>query len=171
MKKNSYGYLLPVIFGGLLIVSLIFTWHHYVYSKTFFKPDLQRSYLIASSVLAIIISLGIFIFKTHLTPNDTAKNIKVIISIPAASFMVCMAILSIPFSLSVYLANGVQSSYTATYNESFGGRRSCAGIEFFEPELNKEIKVCHPNVANYSGQVKVYKISTDNGIVITHTII
>ena len=169
LNKNSYRYLVPLIFGTLLSASLLVTWHSHIYSRTFFKPDLQQSYLIASSVLAIITSLGMLLFKSNIIPGNTLKNIKIIICTPIAALIVCMLILVIPFSLSIYLSTGTQSSYTTAYKKTSGGRRSCSGIEFFEPELNKEIKICRSNVIDNTGQVSVYKTSTHNGIVIIGT--
>ncbi len=74
MNKNSYRYLVPLIFGTLLSASLFVTWHSHIYSRTFFKPDLQQSYLIASSALAIITSLGMLFFKANITPSNTLKK-------------------------------------------------------------------------------------------------
>ena len=167
MNKNSYFYLAPLIFGGMLTISLFFTWKCHIYNVIFFKTSLQNLYIISSLILASITSLGIFLFKANLLTGELIRTIKVITSLPLTLFIAYLLILNIPLSLLIYLPDGNRSTYTAEYKKSSGGRRGCRGIEIFEPELNREIEICYSGGASDKGLVRIYKTSNSNGIIIT----
>ncbi|NMX68331.1 hypothetical protein HBO15_13315 [Pseudomonas sp. WS 5111] len=167
MKKNSYLYLVPMIFGTMLTISLLFAWRSHIYSVIFFKPNFQKIYITSSLILAAISSLGFIIFKKDILSGNLINTLKKITALPLALFLVCLLTLQIPLSLLIYLSDGTQSTYTTAYTQSPGGRNSCRGIEIFEPELNKAIKICHSSGDSNKGLVKIYKTSNTKGIVIT----
>ncbi len=86
-------------------------------------------------------------------------------------FIVCTLLSVTLFSLAILCSGGTRSSYTAHYEYSSGGSKSCSGIRVFDPELNKTIKICRPTGIGHRDEVRVVKVSNDLGIVVKEAVI
>ncbi|WP_256580032.1 hypothetical protein [Pseudomonas sp. PE-S1G-1] len=89
----------------------------------------------------------------------------------AGMFILCTLFSVTLFSLAILCSGGTRSSYTAHYEYSSGGSKSCSGITVFDAELNNTIKICRPTWIGYRDEVRVVKVSNDLGIVVKEAVI
>lgn len=161
MNRNSYAYLIPVAIGLLLFTALVLAWVFILWPSVHFKPIAEKTCLIASPVLAIGWMLHQWRSQNaEFLRKKALDRLKVFLGALIASAMVMAALLA----TLILLTSTRFSSYIAAYEYVAGGSRSCSGIEVFDAEVNKTIKICHAGSRGDHGWAKVEKRSGPLGI-------
>lgn len=167
MNRNSYAYLIPVAIGLLLFTALILALIFIVWPSVHFKPLAEKTCLISSLVLTIALVLRTWLTrKAEFLRHKPLDRLKAILGLLLGSAMVMAALLSVV----ILLTSTVPSSYVASYEYSPGGHRSCSGIQVFDAEVNKKIKICHASHYGDQGWARVEKRSGPLGIVVRNAV-
>ncbi|WDU62953.1 hypothetical protein LRS56_30490 [Pseudomonas poae] len=167
MNRNSYAFVIPAAIGLLLFTALILAWVFILWPSVHFKPVAEKTCLIASPLLAIVWMLHQWRSKNaEFLRKKPLDRLKVFLGALIASAMVMAALLA----TIILLTCTTFSSYVTAYEYVAGGSRSCSGIEVFDAEVNKKIKICHAGSRGDHGWVQVQKRSGPLGIVVVNTL-
>ncbi|HBL5000798.1 hypothetical protein KKZ87_15000 [Enterobacter cloacae] len=162
MKKETYTFWLPLIVGGIALLSGFVVWSVNVYRVTYLTIRGEQ-YLAGGALLLALVPMVIFIRKGRLKGKRVAGAIKLylgffICSLPVAMFVIFT---------TAWLLEGDYSSWSKPYRYESSTRHSCSGAEVYEPELKKEIRICNPKGNVYSNStLYVEKRSNALGIVV-----
>ena len=166
LNKNSYAFVIPAAIGMLLFMALILAWVFIIWPSVHFKPVAEKTCLISSPVLAIAWMLNLWrMRKPEFLRRKPMEHLKAFLGALIASAMVMAALLAV----LILLTSTTLSSYVTQYEYTPGGSRSCSGILVFDPEVNKQIKICRASSRGDQGWVRVEKRSGRFGIVVTNT--
>jgi hypothetical protein len=168
VNKNSYAYLIPVVLGVQLLLALLFIWQFSISPAIHFKPIAGKACLFVSLVLTLAGSVIVWRVRK---PQILLEKKWTLLKAFAGMFVLCTLLSVTLFSLAILCSGGTRSSYTAHYEYSSGGSKSCSGIRVFDPELNKTIKICRPTWIGHRDEVRVVKVSNDLGIVVKEAVI
>lgn len=167
MKRNSYAYVIPGAIGLLLFTALVLAWMFILWPSVHFKPIAEKTCLIAAPILAIGWMLHQWRSKNaEFLRKKLLDRVKVFLGALIASAMVMAALLA----TLIMLTSTTFSSYITAYEYVAGGSRSCSGIQVFDAEVNKKIKICHAGSRADRGWVQVEKRSGPLGIVVINAL-
>lgn len=132
MKKETYTFWLPLIAGGIALLSGFVVWSVNVYRVTYLTIRGEQ-YLAGGALLLALVPMVIFIRKGRLKGKRVAGAIKLylgffICSLPVAMFVIFT---------TAWLLEGDYSSWSKPYRYESSTRHSCSGAEVYEPELKK----------------------------------
>lgn len=168
VNKNSYAYLIPVVLGVQLLLAVLFIWQFSISPAIHFKPVAEKACLSVSLVLTLAASVIVWRVRK---PQLRLEKKWTLLKAFAGMFILCTLFSVTLFSLAILCSGGTRSSYTAHYEYSSGGSKSCSGIRVFDAELNNTIKICRPTWIGYRDEVRVVKVSNDLGIVVKEAVI
>lgn len=167
MNRNTYADLIPGAIGLLLFTALILGWVFILWPSVHFKPIAEKTCLIASPVLAIGWMLHQWrSSKAELLRKKPLDRLKVFLGALIASAMVMAALLA----TFILVTSTTFSRYVTPYEYVAGGSRSCSGIEVFDAEVNRKIKICHASSRGDHGWAQVEKRSGPLGIVVINAL-
>lgn len=162
LNKNSYAYLIPVVVGAQAVLAFMLIWQIGIWPTIHFNALAEKACLIACVLLTLIVLLWHY-KKPLILQKKKREWPKLVLGVFIASGVVLVHL----FAAVIYLTSAVPGSYITTYEYSPSGRYSCSGIEVFDAQLNKRIKVCQPGGRYGGGQARVDKRSGPLGIVVT----
>ncbi|EAS0547010.1 hypothetical protein CQT46_11625 [Salmonella enterica] len=164
MKNYSYLYLFSVTALALGGVFLFFWWRADIDRATFLDPLTFRYIVLGSMGGAFIISL--FLVSKGIIKDGRIDNY---LKLFAGVSILVFALVLMPLITIVYFLPGEPSSYTAPYVYVSGGSRSCSGAEVYDPDLQKNIRICYPYGDYENGNIiYIEKRSNILGAVVTY---
>jgi hypothetical protein len=162
MKKERYSFWIPLIAGGIVLISGFVVWSVNVYRVTFLTIRGEQVLACGALLLALVLMVN-FIRKGRLKGKRLADAVKIylgffICSLPVATFVVFTA---------AWLLDGDYSAWSKPYRYESSTRHSCSGAAVYEPELKKKIRICNPQGDFYADStLYVEKRSNALGIVV-----
>ena len=162
MKKARFSFWIPLIAGGIALISAFVVWSVNIYRVTYLSIRGEQ-YLACGALLLALVPMVYFIRKGRLKGKRLADAVKIylgffICSLPVAMFVVFT---------TAWLLEGDYSAWSKPYRYESNTRHTCSGAEVYEPELKKEIRICNPQGNVYSDTtLYVEKRSNALGIVV-----
>lgn len=162
-NKYGYRYLITLTLAVLGVAFAVFWGEEKIFRNTY----ASQNALMTLAYIALVITCGACLwFFIH----RSFKNIKIsgYFLLPVVVFIASFLMLRIPLYAALHFMDGTETQFITTYTYSSGGRNSCSGASIWEPELNRQIRICYPQgYIGSRGNLRVHKTSNRYGLVIT----
>lgn len=164
MKRYSYPYLITATLLLLTAAFMLVWWLGTIYWVTFLR-DATLGYTTLSS-MAVAFFLSLAMVRKGVVKNGT---LSAYLKLYAGMCILTASVLFMGVITVAYFLPGVRSAYSATYVYHYGSTRSCSGAEVRDPDLRRDIRICHPlGDAESNRAIYVEKRTSHVGTVITY---
>lgn len=161
MRRPLTSTRLLVGLGVVLFVATIGLWVFWLDRIVYFNTLSVMICLVTSPLLAaVVFVLGVRRRNPRLrfTIMDSLQEaISLLAVIVVAEFFV--------LSLLVFFSSTRPGDYIASYEYTSAGK-GCSGLKVYDRELEKRIRICHPDALRAGGKVRVEKLSGPLGIAV-----
>lgn len=158
MKHYSYLYLFTISIAVLLVIFGFIVWSSGIYTETFLNDATRKNFIL----IALGLSIGLSLYAFHRGIIKSEKRIDYI-KFFMGSFIALTVVAVIPLMTLAYYLPGKTSAYAASYTYSPSGHRSCAGAKVDDPDLGRNIKICHPE-GNYQFDRDIFVSKKTNAL-------
>ncbi len=165
MKRYSWSFLIPATLFFLALFFAFIYWQVHIVRVTFLRTQILNAVLLTALLVALPAAYGL-IRRMRGNGDNVWMRLKRIAASIGVSLFLTTATLYFVVSVLAWAVPGEESYYSATFTYVGGGRNDCSGAEVYDPDLQKEVRVCHP-IGDYydEGTLVVHKRTNTLGAV------
>ncbi|MGK9175726.1 hypothetical protein KXR87_21320 [Yokenella regensburgei] len=165
MKYYSYSFLVPTVLSIIAVIFGVVYWQVHIVRVTFLHTALLKAIFLTALLIAALMVV-LIIRRMRGTPEDLQTRLKKVVAGIIASLFMTTLVLYFLVSVIAWALPGDEAWYRTTFTYASGSRNNCSGADVFDPDLQKEVRVCYPTGDYYDhGVMVVHKRTTPLGAV------